>query len=103
METYKVKILTPGHFIVFRGRRTRSPVTFFNVYKKELDFLEMQVRRSLLKWQVELDLKLNKTVPIQELKEPEINEDLSTEEFLNSKSEGDFSILESLLSEDKKL
>jgi len=83
METYKVKILTPGHFIVFRGKRFRSPVTISNVYKRELEFVNAQIRMHSLKFEIEAEVKLNPDVYIEELKEFSNDIDVSTEEFLN--------------------
>jgi hypothetical protein len=59
MKKYNVKITTPGHIIVFRGKRARTPIVFENVLESEIQLLELQARRLMLDIEV-IDFTGNK-------------------------------------------
>ena len=93
METYSVKISTPGQMIIFRGKRARTPVRFEKVHKEEIGLLENQCRRSLLKYEIYKEGKVN------EVSDDLIEVDL-TEKVEESKSEPD---LEEYIGEPKSI
>ena len=50
--TYRVKITSPNHMIIHRGKRSRTPAEFFNVYEHELPLLKSQAHRLSLKYTI---------------------------------------------------
>jgi len=98
METYQVKVLTPGHMIIFRGKRARSPVVFKNVRKEEISLIDSQARRSLLKYEVIKESDIKKDAVIEEIDLLKEDEDIKVEELTETKEPS--TILERLISED---
>lgn len=99
METYKVKVLTPGHMLIFKGKRSRTPVTFSNVRKEEISLIDAQARRSLLKYEVTLEVKEEKKSNFEQ--EIILEKDEATVEKLSECKEPS-TILESLLAKSEK-
>ncbi len=50
--TYRVKVFTPNCFLVFRGKRVRTPVECHNVFEKELPVLKAQIKKDALKYEI---------------------------------------------------
>lgn len=53
METHKLKILTPGHFIVFNGKKLRTPIVFEKISVDDLLYLKSQIRQQNLKYSID--------------------------------------------------
>ena len=102
MEKYNVKFLTPGHLIIYRNRRFRTPVLFENVLKSEIGFLDSQARRSMVKYEVSKvsDKKKTETL-IEELELDKEDEDIEVEELDDNAQPS--TILEKLIAEDKEV
>lgn len=99
METYRVRVFTPGHKLIFKGKVVRSPVTFSKVTKTDLALIESQTRRSLLKIEVlkESEIKLQEEIKkqlIAEIPEKVIVEELEIKEPTTT--------LEKLISDNKE-
>ena len=95
MTTYRVNILTPGHMMVFRSKRARSPVRYDNVSETELAHLVSQARRSMLKYDVTDESKIEKETVIEEIEIQKEDEDIEIEELVELKEPS--TILEKLL------
>ncbi len=50
--TYRVKIFNANCFLVFRGKRLRTPVECHNVFESELDVLKLQILKDALKYEI---------------------------------------------------
>jgi hypothetical protein len=99
-ETYRVKVFTPGHMIVFRGVVCRTPAEFKNVRLSEKKVLELQAKAAGLKCETKKESDIyNEDIVIEELdiKTEEKNETI-VEELQESSSK---TILEKLISENK--
>lgn len=99
METYKVHVLTPGHMLVLHGKRSRTPVVYTKLLKSEVDMIESQARRSMLKFTVvnEADIKKVPDILIEEIEFKE-DEDIEIEEM---EEEEPSTILEKLIAKEK--
>lgn len=89
MKLHKIKITTPGHFIVFNGKRARTPVLFTNVKDEDLLLLKNQIRQQNLKYVLDDEIENNVDKKLSEKK-------VNVEE-LYSGDEGSKSILKKLL------
>lgn len=74
MKLHTVKILTAGHFIIFGGKKVRTPVLFKNVKDEDLLLLKNQIRQQNLTYILDdvqennVDKKLGeKKINIEEL------------------------------------
>jgi vacuolar-type H+-ATPase subunit I/STV1 len=70
MKLHKVKITTPGHFIIFNGKKTRTPVLFKNVKEEDLLLLKNQIRQQNLKYYLDDDIE---TPQEQKLSQKKVN------------------------------
>jgi hypothetical protein len=106
METYRVKVLTPGHMLVFRGLRCRTPVEFKNIRLQEMKSIELQARTSSLKYEIMKESDINDNdIKIEELNfksniEESVTEETSVEELEENTSPK--TILEKLISDEKE-
>jgi len=89
MDVHKIKITTPGHFIIFTGKKIRTPVVFDKVSEPDLLLLKNQIRQQNLKYILD-DLD---PVVDPKLKDKTTN----IEELYTSDSDGNKSILKKLL------
>jgi hypothetical protein len=81
---YKVKILTPGHMMVFRNKQCRTPVIFEHVLENEIAYLKLQASKSSLKIVIEdEDVKSTKKIHVTHKKKKK--EKLSEEQILIEK------------------
>jgi len=84
--TYRVKVFTPNSFLIFRGKKLRTPVECRNVFEKELPVLKLQIKRDSLKYEIirEVDIteedvealvveKRDKDVKVEELYDPDVD------------------------------
>jgi hypothetical protein len=73
MKMHKLKITTPGHFLVFNGKKLRTPIVFEKITEDDLLFLKSQIRQQNLKYTLDdeepkLTQKLKeKTTSVEEL------------------------------------
>ena len=67
MKTYTVKIKTPGHMIVFNGKRARTPVVYEHILEKDLSVFELQARRSMLEYEITDESTIVKESVIEEI------------------------------------
>lgn len=88
MKLHKIKITTPGHFIIFAGKKIRTPVLFEKVTEPDLLLLKNQIRQQNLKY------ILDDAEPVSETK---LKEKSTNIEELYSSSEDNKSILKKLL------
>lgn len=95
METYTVKFLTPGQFIISKGRRFRTPVIFQGVLKNDLSFFDAQARRSLIKYEVTKTSEIKQDLCVKKLIPEKEDEDIEIEELIEKKEP--LTILEKLL------
>ena len=58
MKFNTIKILTPGHFLIFGGKKVRTPVLFTNVKEEDFLLLKNQIRQQNLEYIVD-DVKEN--------------------------------------------
>lgn len=98
MKTNIVTVSTPGHILVFRGKRIRTPVRFEKVTKEELALLENQCRRSLLKYEIYKEIPEEKKERIDE-EEIYVEETVPDESDELLSEEGKGSILDRLASD----
>jgi len=99
MELFTIKFRTPGQFIVHKSRRFRTPVTFEPVTEKDIQFFDVQARRSMIKYDVEKYKKESLDPPIEELALQKEDEDIEVDEQEESRESS--SILEKLISDEK--
>lgn len=99
MKTYTVKIKTPGHMIVFNGKRARTPVVYEHILEKDLSVFELQARRSMLEYEITDESTIVKESVIEEIEILKEDEDIEVEE-LSEKAEPS-TILEKLLSDEE--
>jgi hypothetical protein len=103
-ETYRVKVFTPGHMLIFRRTPCRTPVEFKNVRLSEVNTLELQAKVLSLKYEIKKESDIyNENITIEELKfednaESDIDDTVVVEELKQSSSK---TILEKLISENK--
>ena len=98
---YKVVVTTPGHVLIFRGRQARTPVVFWNVSKSEIEFIDSQARRSLLKYEVREEQIPEKKEPYTE--DIQIEKDDSKIEIENlPETRKPSTILETLIAKSEK-
>ena len=50
MKLHKIRITTPGHFVLFAGKKLRTPVIFEKVSEENLLLLKSQIRQQNLKY-----------------------------------------------------
>jgi hypothetical protein len=98
-ETYTVKFLTPGQFIIHHNKRFRTPVTFEKVPKKDIQFFETQARNLSLEHKVEKTKIIPIDPLIEELTLKNEDEDIEVEEF--SEENKPSTILEKLLDDNE--
>jgi len=73
MNVHKIKITTPGHFIIFAGKKIRTPVVFEKISDQDLLLLKNQIRQQNLKYILDdqeslVDIKLKEKITnIEEL------------------------------------
>jgi len=89
MKMHKLKITTPGHFIVFNGKKLRTPIVFEEITEDDLLFLKSQIRQQNLKYSLD-DEEPQLT---QKLKE----KSTSVEELYSKEDGNEKSILSKLL------
>jgi len=105
METYRVKVFTPGHMLVFRRTPCRTPVEFKNIRENEMKSVELQARALSLKYEIKKESEIeNEEVHIEELEinqnieDSKVEDEVSIEELKNISPK---TILETLISENK--
>jgi hypothetical protein len=104
METYRVKVSTPGHMITFRRLQCRTPVEFKNVKEQEMKSIELQARISSLKCEIKKESEIeDEGITIEELEinregDNSVKEETSIEELKDTSPK---TILETLISENK--
>lgn len=100
METYRVKVFTPGHMLVFRGLQCRTPVEFKNIRLQEMKSIELQVRKASLKYEIKKESEIdNDEIKIEDLKFADgIKEETTVEELEEETSPK--TILEKLISDE---
>jgi len=99
MKTYKIKIVTPGYMITFKGKRVRTPVIFENIKENEINLIKIQAKRSLLKYEVLEEGPAIKVESIVDVVENKLDECIIIEEIKEDKEPT--TILEKLLFESK--
>ena len=100
METYTIKFLTPGQFIIHNERRFRTPVTIENVSEKDIQFFDVQARTAMIKYSLEKTKVVPEDPFLEELMLQKEDEDISVEELTESKEAS--STLEKLLKQNEK-
>lgn len=53
MKMHKLKITTPGHIVIFNGKKIRTPVTFEKIKEEDLLYLNSQIRQQNLKYSLD--------------------------------------------------
>lgn len=99
MELFTVKFITPGQFIIHNSRRFRTPVTFEGVKEKDIQFFDVQARRSMIEYKVEPFIKETLEPAIEELPLKKEDEDIEVEDTVETEESS--SILEKLISTDE--
>lgn len=99
METYTVKFLTPGQFIIHKDRRFRTPVTFECMSKKDIKFFDIQARTAMVKYTVEKTKDVQEESFVEELALQK-EEMIETEELIEPTEA--VTILEKLLETNEK-
>ena len=96
--TYRVRIFTPNCFLIFRGKKIRTPTECHNVFETELDVLKMQILKDSLKYQIvrEEDAKKDFKPTLLEKRSIEVK----VEELYDPNLDSD-SIMDKLISEEK--
>jgi len=103
-ETYRVKVFTPGHMLLFRRTPCRSPVEFKNVRLSEVKSIELQARVLALQYEIKKESDIdNENITIEEMNfkdetESDIKDEVVVEEININSSK---TILEKLISENK--
>lgn len=97
--TYRVRVFTPNCFLIFRGKRLRTPVECHDVFEKELDFLKLQIKKDALKYEIirEVDVKEKDVKPLVIEKR---DKDIKVEELYNPDTDSN-SIMDQLIEEEK--
>ena len=97
--TYRVKVFTPNCFLIFRGKKLRSPVECRGVFEKELDVLKLQMQKGSFKYEI-----VNEADVIEKYIKPLVVEkddlDIKVEELYDPDVESD-SIIDRLIAEEK--
>jgi hypothetical protein len=97
--TYRVKVFTPNCFLIFRGKKLRTPVECHDVFEKELDVLKAQMKKDSLKYEIirEVDVKEKDVKPLV-IEKRDI--DIKVEELYNPDIDSN-SIMDQLIAEEK--
>ena len=97
--TYRVKVFTPNCFLVFRGKRVRTPVECHNVFEKELPVLKAQIKKDALKYEIveETDVE-EPDIKVLVIEKRDI--DVKIEELYDVDPNSD-SIMDQLIAEEK--
>jgi hypothetical protein len=97
--TYRVKVFTPNCFLIFRGKKLRTPVECHDVFEKELDVLKAQMKKDSLKYEIirEVDVKEKDVKPLV-IEKRDI--DIKVEELYNPDIDSN-SIMGQLIAEEK--
>lgn len=99
--TYRVNVTLPGLTILFRNRVNRTPVLFKEVYKPELDILELQLKQKSIPYTIDKNISSEK---IEDALSNEViieNDEVKVEELYIKEEEARESILDKLIAEDK--
>ena len=101
-ETYRVKVSTPNCFLIFRGKKLRTPVECHGVFEKELLLLKAQIKRGSLKHEIikekDVEEKNVKYLVIEKIEKRD--EDIKVEELYDPNLNSD-SIMDQLIAEEK--
>lgn len=97
--TYRVKVSTPNCFLIFRGKKLRTPVECCGVFEKELPVLKLQMKKGGFKYEI-----VNESDIIEKYIKPLVldknDQDIKVEELYNSKDDYN-SIIDQLIAEEK--
>jgi len=97
--TYRVKVFTKNAFIIFRGKRIRTPVDCYGVFDHELPLLKLQMSKDALKFSITKESVIKETI-IEPLVIEKCDEDVKIEELYDPDIENN-SIMDRLLSDEK--
>ena len=99
MQKYRVRIFTRNAFLVFRGKKLRTPVECKNVFEHELPVLKLQIVKDALKHEImseaDVEEKLSEPLVIEKR-----DKDVKVEELYDPGVESN-SIMDKLISEEK--
>lgn len=97
--TYRVRVFTPNCFLIFRGKKLRTPVECHNVFEKELDLLKSQIKKDALKYEIikEVDVEEKDVKPVVIRKR---DRDIKVEELYDPDIDSN-SIMDQLIAEEK--
>lgn len=98
--TYRVKISTRNAFLIFRGKKIRTPVECNNVYEHELPLLKTQIIKNSLEHEIikEIDIVENKPEPLVIEKR---DDEVKVEELYIPEVEPN-NLMDKLIAEEKK-
>jgi len=97
--TYRIKIFTPNCFLIFRGKKIRTPVECRNVFENELDVLKMQILKDSLKYKIVMESDVEKK-DVEPLVLEKRDIDVKVEELYDPELDSN-SIMDQLLAEEK--
>lgn len=100
--TYRVNVTSPGLTVFFRNRVNRTPVLFSNVYKNELQILELQLKQKSIQYVVEQNIPNEDTqdeITFDEVLP--VSDEVKVEELYLKEDEEPESILDKLIAEDE--
>jgi len=97
--TYRVKVFTPNSFLIFRGKKLRTPVECHNVFEKELDVLKLQIHRDSLKYEIVREIDIEEEY-IEPLVVEKRDKDVKVEELYDPDNDSN-SIMDQLIAEEK--
>ncbi len=98
--TYRVKVFTPNCFLIFRGKKLRTPVECRGVFEKELDVLKLQMLKGSFKYEIINEVDVIETY-IKPLVVEKNDQDIKVEELYNPDVVESDSIIDRLIAEEK--
>jgi len=96
---YRVKITSPNHLVIHRGKRSRTPAEYFNVYEHELPLLKSQIHRLSLNATITEESDLEEDI-VEDFPVDAENNDVRIEELYNKKVDKPVTIMDKLIAEE---
>ena len=97
--TYRVKVLTKNAFLIFRGKKLRTPVECHKVFERELPVLKTQMIKDALKFEILRECDVEEKM-IEPLVIEKRDKDVKVEELYDPDNEPN-SIMDKLIEEEK--
>jgi len=102
--TYRVKVLTRNAFLIFRGKKLRTPVICHKVYERELDIIKTQMIKDGLEYEIIEENKIApEEIPVEPLVIEKQDEDVKVEELYIEEEDKPNTLMEKLLAEEQKV